>query len=363
MAQLAKDRRKPLLIISFIVLSIAATILFTGGIQSPMVVAIFSEGDHAAELEAKWERLLNQEADGVQFKITDAKLARDQVSSGQSDVAVKLMEQDYRLITASNSPTIEQIDQVVRKVFTQQLQLEALLDPQQTEEVRESISHYMKDPPFQFKKEAPDGSDVVDYNMKTQLMFAFTLLIAMFTIGFKVNGVTNDKVSGIWDRLIISPVRKTHIYLGYIAYSFCITLFQVLVVLFIFKYVMKYDLGDQFALIVVIVAIFAFSIISLAMIITGIINKPEQFYAIFPSVIPIIPLISGSYMPAGMIDNKVLTFIADLFPMSHAMDAIMNVIDHGAGLTDIAFQLSIMVLIGVVYMGIGINLVERRGRA
>lgn len=363
MAQLAKERRNPLLIIAFIILSIVATIIFAGGIEKPVSVAIFSEETNAAEIEEKWGKLLNQADANFDFKIMDPEQARERVSAGQSDVAIKLMAQDYRLIVASSLPTIQQVDQVVRKVFTEEIQLAALQDAEETTEFRQLVSDYMANPPFQLEKQAADGNKMLDYDIGTQLMFAFTLFVAMFTIGIKVNGVTTDKASGIWDRLIISPVSKTNVYLGYISYSFCIAFFQVVVTLLLFKYALNFDIGDQFWLIVLIAALFVFSVISLAMIITGFISKPEQFYAIYPSFIPIIPLISGAYMPPGMIDNRILSIVADLFPMSHAMDAMMNVVNHGAGITDLAFPLSIMLLIAVVYMGIGINLVERKGRA
>jgi ABC-2 type transport system permease protein len=100
--------------------------------------------------------------------------------------------------------------------------------------------------------------------------------------------------------------------------------------------------------------------ISLAMFITGFVTKPEQFYSIYPSVIPLIPLISGAYMMPGTIDIPVLNFIADLFPLSHAMDAFISIAVHDAGWRDILLPSSIMLLLGVVYMGIGINMVERR---
>lgn len=363
MAQLAKDRRNPLLIILFIVLSVVATLVFAGGIERPITVAVFSEEANAAEIEAKWTPLLNEIEANYTFKITDREQARNQVRSGQSEVAIKLLENDYRLIVASSLPTIQQVDQVVRKVFTQQLQMEAMLQGDVGGEFRQRINDYMSDAPFQLEKQELDGNAMFDFNIGTKLMFAFTLFIAMFTIGFKVNGVTNDKASGIWDRLIISPVSKTNVYLGYITYSFCIALFQVLVALLIFKYVMNFNLGDQFGLIVLVVAIFVFSMISFAMIFTGIARRPEQFYAIYPSIIPIIPLISGAYMPPGMMDNRILAIIADIFPLSHAIDALLSVVNDGAGLAEIAMPLSIMLLIGVVYMGIGINLVERRARA
>lgn len=363
MTQLAQDRRNPLMFIIFITLSILATVIFTGGLLSPVTIAIFSEEVDAKALEAKWEQLLNEAGSGYEFKITDAAQARRHVQTGQSDVAIKLLADDYRLITASNSPTIQQVEQVVRKVFAEQQQMEALFDAQEAAQLKEVVQQYMSDPPFQMTRETVDRTEVTDFNMRIQLMFAFTLFMAMFMIGFKVNGVSNDKVAGIWDRLLISPLSKTSIYLGYISYSFSIAFLQVVIALILFKYVLKFDLGDQFGLIVFICAIFIFSVISLAMICTGFVSRPEQFNAIYPSIIPLIPLISGVYMPPGMMDHWLLTMIADLFPMSHAIDALLQVVNHGASVADIAFPLSVMLLIGVVYMGIGINLVERKARA
>lgn len=363
MAQFAKDRRNPLLILLFIGLSIVATLLFSGGGQSPASVPIFSEESDAKKVEARWEKLLNHQGAPFRYNIVDGDLAREQVREGRSNVAVKLVGNDYRLIAVSDSPTIQQVDQHVRKVFTQEMRIQAVAGARKAEELRNAVNENMKNPPFRLTKQGTDGKAVSDYDMGIQLMFAFTFLVAMFTIGFKVNGVTNDKVSGIWDRLILSPVRKTGMYLGYISYSFCIAFFQIMVGLLIFKYILKYDLGNQFGLIVLIVAVFTFSMISLAMLITGFISKPEQFYAIYPSVIPLIPLISGAYMMPGTMDLPVLKFFADLFPLSHALDALMDVVNNDAVLGDIALPVSLMLLIGVVYMGIGINLAERRARS
>lgn len=360
MAQLAKDRRNPLLLLLFIVLSILATLLFVRGGQNMTTIAVFSEDEHGAEIEEKWLPLLNQKGAYYRFQAVDAKHAREQVQKGRSDVAVKLLEQDYRLIAASDSPIIQQVDQYVRKIFTQEMQLQASSGVIKEAELREAVNKYLEKPPFQLTKQGIDGNQVQSHNMSTQLMFAFTLLISIFTMGFKVNSVTYDKVSRIWDRMILSPIHKTSMYLGYISYSFFISFFQVIVVLILFKYVFKFDLGHHFGLIVLIIAVFTFGMISLAMLITGFVSKPEQFYAIYPSFVPMIPLISGAYMPPGVLNNPVLSFIADLFPMSHAMDALMKVVNSDAGISEIALQLSLILLIGVVYMGIGINMVERK---
>ncbi|QXE01958.1 ABC transporter permease [Terribacillus sp. DMT04] len=357
-AQFAKDKRKPLLILLLIAGSIAATLLFGGGVQSVTRVAIFSEEANAAAIEKKWEGLLNTN-DSFTFEVVDPDKARENIKKGNSDVAVKLMEDDYRLLVSKNMPSVSSVEQHVKKVFQQEAQIRAV-ESQEGGDVREGIKSYLDEPPFQMETQGLDSEQVPTYNIRTQLLFAFTFLISMFLLGFKVNNVTQDKVAGIWDRMILSPLKKTNMYSGYLLYSFLITMFQIVVVLIVFKYVLQYEVGDNLWLIILIAACFTFGMISIAMLITGLVRTPEQFYAIYPSVIPVIPLVSGVYMMPGTITNPVLLFIADLFPLAHAMEAIMSVVFYGAGLQDVIISLLYMLLIGIVAMGVGINLVERR---
>jgi|SRR5690625_2563046 len=161
--------------------------------------------------------------------------------------------------------------------------------------------------------------------------------------------------------MILSPVSKTGMYAGHLIYSFFIGFMQIFIVLMIFHYLLDYDMGHDFGMILTVVAVFTFSTVSLAMILTGFIKTPEQFNTIYPSVIPIIPLISGAYMPPGLISNPVLLFIADLFPLAHAMDALMDIALFDAGWSEITLQLVLMLLIGVVCMAAGVHLMERRG--
>lgn len=359
-AQFSKDKRNPFVLLLFIAGSILATLLFAGGAYIPTTIAIFSEEPNAAEIEAKWEELLNVD-DSFHFVVVDAKQAREDVKDGKADIAVKLFEHDYRLVTTSELSSVAYVQHHVHKVFQQEAQIRAIVEAEGDDQVRSEIEAYFTEGPFQVEVQGLHTEEIPKYNISVQLMFAFSLLISMFILGFKVNNVTNDKVSGVWNRMILSPLSKTKMYSGYICYSFFITLAQLVVVLLIFKYVLNYEVGDNFPLVILIVACFIFSMISLAMLITGIVRTPEQFYSIYPSFIPVIPLISGAYMMPGTITNPVLVFIADLFPMAHAMEALMSVVFYQASLQDVLMQLLIMLLIGVIAMGVGINLIERRG--
>lgn len=359
LAQFLKDKRNPLVILLLITGSIIATLLFAGANYAPTTVAVFSEEENGSDIEEKWIDLLNND-DSIIFEIVDSKQAREKVREGDTEVAVKLMENDYRLVIGSETTKVLYIQEYVDKIFQHEAQMNALVELTGEEDVRKQMEYYIARAPFQLDIQGLDSKQIPAYNIKTQLLFAFTFLISMFLLGLKVNNVTHDKVSGIWDRMILSPMKKTSMYSGYLLYSFLVTIVQIFIVLFLFKYVMDYDIGNNLLLIMLISAFFTFSMISVAMLITGIVRTPEQFYSIYPSLIPIIPLISGAYMMPGTITNSFLLFIADLFPLAHAMEAIMSVIFYNASFQDISMSLLYMLLIGIVAMGIGINLVERR---
>ncbi|WP_336824845.1 ABC transporter permease [Sporosarcina sp. USHLN248] len=358
-AQFSKDKRNPLTVLLFIMGSILATLLFARGAYTPTVVPIFSDDENAIAIESKWEVLLNDNH-AIQFVITEPDQARQDVRDGNADVAVKLMESDYQLVAANELPGVSFVRQHVEKVFLREAQIAAITQSEDEEKFRSEIEDYLSNAPFQVVSQGLDNEEIPNYDIRTQLLFAFTFLVSMFIAGFKVNNVMQDKVSGIWDRLKMSPMGKESMYLGYIIYSFLITLFQITVVLLVFKYILNYDVGDNLWIIILISAFFTFSMISVAMLITGLVRTPEQFYAVYPSFIPLIPLISGAYMMPGTITNPILLFIADLFPLKHAMDAILSVVFYNAGIADITMSLIIMLLIGTVAMGIGINLIERR---
>ncbi|MFD4521748.1 MULTISPECIES: ABC transporter permease [Paenibacillus] len=88
-----------------------------------------------------------------------------------------------------------------------------------------------------------------------------------------------------------------------LVYSSLIGILQMMVVFMIFRYGFGFDLGDGYSLLLMVVVIYTLTIVALSMLMVGILQSPEQFNTLFPSIIPIMPLISGVYMPSGTITN------------------------------------------------------------
>lgn len=360
LSQWMKDKRNPWMILMFIGLSIVATLMFGGSMDSKMKIDVFSGDGVTDESKSKWLELLNQ-SDTFEFRVQDEKAARMKVREGRADLAVKLMHNDYRIIAAVDNPYVQLAEQHVRTVYGRELQLQAAAAsaPDGTQ-FRETVHSYLEKPPLRLQSESPGGGELVKHDMGLQLLFGFSLFLVMFTVGFKVNTITKDKTSGVWNRLILSPVRKTEMYMGHLVYSSLVGILQIMIVLMIFRYGFGFDLGDSYGLLLLVILIYTLTIVALSMLLVGILQSPEQFNALFPSIIPIMPLISGVYMPPGTITNPILLGIGEIIPLTHAMKALTGIAVYGAGLSDLWLPIAKLLLIGVLCMGVGINLMERR---
>ncbi|MBH5316274.1 ABC transporter permease [Paenibacillus sp. GSMTC-2017] len=182
----------------------------------------------------------------------------------------------------------------------------------------------------------------------------------MFTVGFKINAVNEEKVSGVWNRVVLSPVTKTQMYLGHLSYSTLIGMFQLTIIFFIFHYLFSYNLGPNISIIVVTSILFIVTVVAMSLLFTGLFRTPKQYVMILTSIVSILPLLSGVYMPPGTITNDVLLFIAQFIPLQHAMDAMLGAAIYQHSWTDIYLPLSKFLLMSVIFFGVGINLVERR---
>jgi len=360
LSQWMKEKRNPALLLLFTGITIVAALLFGGSKDSEMMIEVFSESGMSAKDRAGWIALLNQN-ESYLFKEQDEKAAIKKVREGRADLTVKLTENDYRIIAAVDNPNVQLAEQYIRTVYERELLLRAAALAVEDEAVfRESVSGYLENPPLQLRVEGAGGGKLIHYDMGMRLLFTFSLYMAMFTVGFKVNAMMKDKASGVWNRLILSPLSKTEMYLGHLLYSTCIGILQILLVFSIFRFVFGYDMGSQYGLQLLVIVVYTLSIVSLSILFVGILKTPEQFTALFSSIIPIMPLISGAYMPPGAITNSFLLGAAEAIPLTHAMEALTGIVMYGNGIAELWIPLAKMLLISVICMGIGINMMERK---
>ncbi|TVX93490.1 ABC transporter permease [Paenibacillus agilis] len=360
LAQWMKEKRSPYIVLIFCVLSIVASLLFGSSTGMQIKIDAFT-GEGLTEVEAKqWVDRLNEKG-SFDFTLRSEEKALADVKQGRSDMAVKLLKNDYRIISIVEGGNANLVQQHLQVIYTEELKFNAVTQhSNDAVQFRESMKVYLEQPPLTLHSSNPTGEELKSYNMRLQLLFGFTLFLVMFTVGFKVNAVTAERVSGIWNRVILSPVTKTEMYLGHLTYSTIIGIIQIAIIFVIYKYVLGYDLGVNFVFLSTISVLYILSVVAMSMLFTAMFRKPEQFKAFFSSVIPIMPPLSGVYMPPGTITSEIMLLISELFPIKHAMDAFIGVSMYQQGWEDIYLPLAKLLLMTVIFFGVGINLVERR---
>lgn len=361
LAQWMKEKRSPYMVLIFCAISIGATLIFGSSMDTKLKINVFaSEQVTAAEAE-QWTDKLN-ESGAFLFKLRDGSQAVSDVRQGRSDMAVRLEKDDYRILSSASSMNVDLISQHVQDVYSEELRIRAAIEGSDGGEsqVRQTMAEFLEQPPLTLHSSNTSGGKLKNYDMGLQLMFGFSLFLVIFTIGFKVNAITSEKISGIWNRMILSPVTKTSMYLGHLTYSSFIGMAQLFIIFTVFQLGFGFELAVHGDKLLIIIMMYIFTIVAMSMLLTGILNSPEQFGAIFTSIIPIMPLVSGIYMPPGTITNSALLLMAQIMPLKHAMDAVMGTVIYEYGWTELYLPLAKLLLMGILFFGVGINLVERR---
>src|SRR5690606_20915881 len=140
-------------------LSILATLFFgKSAKQGDIIISVFSTGEQAVEISEKWVDLLNESVQ-LKFKIVDEQEAKEDVKEGRRDVAVHVMEDDYRLFTMSELPTVQLVQEHVHRIFTEEAMLQAATSLENRDEVRKNIDQYMENPPLQAQTVSLEGKE------------------------------------------------------------------------------------------------------------------------------------------------------------------------------------------------------------
>lgn len=360
LSQWMKEKRSPYMLLLLVALSVIAVLLFGMSRSSVIEVDVFAdEGLQEEELAPIMERLNRNGT--FAFQLLDEETARGNVREGLSSSAIRLMRDDFRIVMTVGDYNVGLLDRHVRTVLGEELALRAAeaRGGNDAGSIREGVRQYMEQPPLTLELTSPDGGKVEAYDMGLQLTYAFSLFLVMFTIGFKINAINSEKTSGIWNRMVLSPLSKSQMYLGHMAYSAMIGIVQVVAVLAIFRFGFNLSIGDRYGELFAVSLLYVISVVAMAMLFTGITRTPEKFNMLYPSVVPVIPLISGAYMPPGTITSDILLGIAQIFPMAHAMEAFLGLSMYDADWSELFMPVAKLLLVAVVFMGIGINLVER----
>lgn len=351
--------RRPLLVLAMFGLTVIfVSVTAAGNPSSPQTIPAFA-GESVSGAEAQvWVERLNDEGQFL-FELMPESQARTYVAEGDVSQAVKLLEADYRLLVGREDPARFALDSLLRRTYSEQLRLEsAQID---TPNIRGEVELSLSEPALALSVESLQGDeDSFQYNGELQLLFGMTLFFVIYTIMFSLVRIVDEKRTGTWNRMIISPVAKWQMYMGHLGYSFLIGFSQITLLFLLFRFAFGFELGNHFWLLILIAACYTFSIVALGLLIISVITKPQQLGAVIPIVATGMAMVGGAFWPIELVTNDILLAISKVLPITYGIQALNSVAVYGNGLEAVIWPLLLLLGFGGVCMAIGIRLLEWR---
>ncbi|TAA73234.1 ABC transporter permease [Planococcus salinarum] len=351
--------RKPLLVVTMFGLTVIFVSVSAAGNQGgPQAVPLYADQSLTEREANDWLERLNDD-DRFAFELMPESRARTLVADGNVGHAVKLLTTDYRLLVGREDPNRFVLDSYLRRTYSEELSLQRA--EQAVPGIREQVESSRDNPPLTLTVTSRQGEeDSFQYNGELQLLFGMTLFFVIYTIMFSLVRIVDEKRTGTWSRMIISPVRKWQIYLGHLGYSFLVGFSQITLIFLLFRFAFGFDLGDHFWLLIAIAACYTFSIVALGLLIISLVTKPQQLGAVIPIIATGMAMVGGAFWPIELVSNEILLAIAKVLPITYGIEALTTVAVYGEGVEAILLQLAVLIGFGAICMVIGIRLLEWR---
>ncbi|GMA08507.1 hypothetical protein GCM10025886_16580 [Tetragenococcus halophilus subsp. flandriensis] len=347
--------KKPFLILMFTGLTVLF-VLVMGNVQvddSSVEVQVYSNELTDNELD-EWVNRLNED-ETMDFTVTSNEMAEEDIRMSNTPFALEIEGNNYHFLVGQESEHLQAVDQHVHQVFNQHQRLEEVQEefPEREIEVEELIT-----------VEKSEGNGTQRYNTELQItvLIGMTLYFSAFTILSLQMNLLEEKRKGTWDRLIISPLKKTQIYLGDLFHYFLVGLLQIVLSFFILTNMLGVDMGTNYLPMIVIILSFTFSIVSLGILLVSIVPTPQSLQVTIPIVVTSMAMLGGAFWPIDIVENRLILFLGELMPIKHGLQSMNDVIINNYSLIDILQPIGILLLMGTLFMGIGINLMERSTR-
>ncbi|GGP09439.1 ABC transporter permease [Oceanobacillus neutriphilus] len=362
LARIREFIRNPFSFLLFTGISILfawATSSATGGGSDGLPVPVYvEEGADAYENSLK-------EQDAFHFYMVDKEKLEQELKEGKVDTGVKLSEKHFDILVGVESPNAGLIQQAVQEVYTAETQETLIRESAENkgmnaDQVISSYQEALTEGTFDLSVQSFSGEESWKYDESVQRIGGFAIFFAIYTIAYGVVKILTEKRMGLWDRMILSPIRKSEMYAANLLSSFIEGYLQILIIFSVFYFWRGITFNDRLIEILLMLIPYALTIVSLSILITALVKNVQQFNAVITITAVSLAMIGGAFWPLEIVSNPVLLFLANVNPIKYGLDIIQGVAVYGYSFTDLLLPMSVLTLMSVLFSGLGIHLMEKR---
>ncbi|SDN39672.1 ABC-2 type transport system permease protein [Psychrobacillus sp. OK028] len=349
-------KRKPIVLIMMTIMTLVMASVVGGSSNGKMSVAVAV--DDSETTQAVLERLKKEKGYSL-LEITEEEL-QQKAKEDIRMVGIGLKETSYTIYSASDSDGVRNLSLIVESAYRDNSFKQQVIQAGGDDAWAELEVSLNDDQAFLIQTEAMDESEVFRYDNALQSLFGFMLFFVFYTVAINVQFILDDKRSGVWNRLKLASVSRFQLYFGHLSFSYIIGLVQVLLVLFVFRYVLGTNMYDGFWKVVIIAAIYVLLVMAFSVFVISLVKTVSQSSIIISLVAVAFAMIGGAYWPLEIVQSEGLLAMKWISPIYYAMESMKRVTVYEGTLSSVGAYVSMMIVIAIVLIVVGISLLEKR---
>jgi ABC-2 type transport system permease protein len=199
------------------------------------------------------------------------------------------------------------------------------------------------------------GSARTDYDLYPRetlgVVTGLTLLFLMALVNSSVSLITDDRRGRTMMRMFSAPVRSYEIALGNFLGSFLVGIIQIVVVLSLGKWVLRYDYEMPMYLYFLVLAAFMLVSMGIASTIAGLMRNPSNAGMLNALILTPTCMLGGCFWPISIMPDY-MQKAANFTPQKWAIQAV-DIAATGGGWNELWLPFAILGLMAAVLLVIG----------
>ncbi|MDR7869854.1 MAG: ABC transporter permease [Tissierellaceae bacterium] len=205
-----------------------------------------------------------------------------------------------------------------------------------------------------------DNDDVYAFDGFKHITIGMILFMSMYSIIFGIGSILEDKQYNTWNKIVISPLTKADILGGNFVAAFMVGAGQILLLMFLTKYLMGMDWGpsNKFIWVVTIGLLFVMTTTCLGLLLAGVVKTHSQLSSLTPILLTSTSMLGGAMWPLEIVQSKFIRLLANITPQKWAIEAMEQIVIYNGNISDVLPSMGVLLLMSIIFFSIGVRLVK-----
>ncbi|MDQ2887059.1 MAG: ABC transporter permease [Chloroflexota bacterium] len=351
--QVLRDRRT--LVLIFVVPVVIMTLLYlvlSASSTTHTLAIVRPTGPGSENVNMLLDKLLPT-ADKLKIISISADQVDTTLKNGDADAALVFPADFAQQVATGGNPTVQTVlegsdpnvasalrDQTTGLLRQLGIALSALKQPQSQGFAPNAAPFLIQDPHYLYG--GPEYTSTDSLAPVFIGVFSFFFVFLLTSVAF-----LRERAQGTIERVLVSPLKRTELVIGYVFGFTLFALVQSLVTLLFVVFALRVHYSGNLALVFLISALLTVGSVNLGIFLSTFARNEFQIVQFIPLVFGIQIFLSGIFWPIAQLPQA-LRPISYILPLTYANDALRGVMLKGNSVGDIAGQLGALLVFALL---------------